>query len=253
MKQSKTEQLNELLKKWEMAQIEESDENWENKTKGNVQFLTKYHFCRDGIIDEAIFEKENKKVLFISNEANDDEKTSANRLKTDRINDFNEYFREKEDCWNGKLRETVCAFYKVIIQDYEIPEYKVAKNFAFMNINKRGGKGSINDDNYKRGNKNHIEEYCKYYAEYIKKEIEIIDPDIIVWLGTNTYDMNLHIKYLGAKKTEDGKVYLNNVPILRMWHTSHFRMRNQSNGKFENKLLGKFAAKLEEEMKRYNI
>lgn len=55
MKQSKTEQLNELFKKWKKAQSEESDENWENKTKGNVTYLTKHHFCEDGIIDENIF------------------------------------------------------------------------------------------------------------------------------------------------------------------------------------------------------
>lgn len=192
-------------------------------------------------------------MLFISNEANDDYLDSANRIITNRAEDFEDYFNKYEDGWDGKLRERVCAFYKVMIQDYEIPEYQVAKNFAFMNINKRGGGKNIKDDNYKKGNNNHIEEYCEYYAEYIKKEIEIIDPNIIVWLGVATYDMNLHIKYLGARKTEDGKVYLNNIPILRMWHPSHYRMKNQPSSKFENKLLGRFATKLEEEMKRYNL
>ena len=47
-----------------------------------------------------------------------------------------------------------------------------------------------------------------------------------MWLGTKTYDIDLHIKYLGAKQIGD-KIYFliddKQIPILRMWHTSYFR------------------------------
>jgi len=255
MIKTKTKQLKELFENWKKAQIEENEEHWQNKTRGNTTYISKRQFCEDGIINEDFFEKEPKKVLFISNEANDDYEAHRNRIETSRIKDFQEYYKDKEieNEWGGKLRERVCALYKVIIKDYDIPEHLVAEKFAFMNINKRGGGKNIADENWKRGYENHIEEYCKYYADYIKKEIEIIDPDIIIWLGAKSYDMNLHIKYLGAVKKEDGRVFINDIPVIRMWHTSYYRMKNKPMGKFENKILDKLGAKLDEELRRYNI
>lgn len=255
MAESKTEQLKELFEDWKNAQREEKDEDWKNKTKGNTRYITKEHFCEDGIINEEIFDKEPIKVLFISNESNDDSKDAVNRIETSRIQSFKDYYNNKngKDEWSGKLRERVCALYKVIIKNYDIPENKVAESFAFMNINKRGGGKNINDENAKKGYKNHIEEYCKYYAYYIKNEIQIINPNIIVWLSAKTYDMNLHINYLGAIEEDGKKIYINNTPILRMWHTSYVKMKNKPLGKFENKILDKLASKLEDELKRYNI
>ena len=187
--------------------------------------------------------------MFISNEANDKEYLDANDLGTSRIKSFEDYYESGIDNWGGKLRERVCALYKVITNNYKISEQEVALNFAFININKRGGDKDIS-------NGEHIREYLRYYANEIKKEITIINPDIIVWLGCKTYDMNLHIECLGAEKTK-GKVYLNindkQIPILRMWHTSYYRARNKPMEIFENKITGKLAAKMKMELERYDI
>ncbi len=64
---SKSEQLEQLFLKWELAQENESDSLWQLTKGGNN--ITKSHFRRDGIIDEAVFAKETRKTLFISNEA----------------------------------------------------------------------------------------------------------------------------------------------------------------------------------------
>ena len=69
--------------------------------------------------------------------------------------------------------------------------------------------------------------------------------------------MNLHTKYLGAEQDIDGKVYLvidrKKVPILRMWHTSFYRAKIKPMKIFENKTIGKLAAKMQEELERYEI
>lgn len=68
---SKSKQLERLFIKWEAAQENEPDPLWK-LTRGGRN-ITKGHFRRDGIIDEAVFSGEKRKVLFILNEANDDE------------------------------------------------------------------------------------------------------------------------------------------------------------------------------------
>lgn len=250
MEKSKTERLKELFEEWKIAQSKEDDETFK-KTKGDTQNVTKTTFCEDGIINEEIFEnqKENPvKVLFISNEPNCDSEDGGSRIIA-----FQEYYRDKIDNWGGKLREKTCALYKAIIKNYEVPEWKVACNFAFMNINKRGGNRTIADRNK---DKNHIEEYCKQYRKFIKGEIDIINPDIIVWMSITTYNMDLPKQYLGAKEDNHGLLYIDNIPILNIKHPGYAHTLSkdiQPNKNFKNNTLGKLATKIEEEMKRYNI
>ena len=55
---SKSELLEQLFIKWEYAQGNEPDFSWE-RTRGGKN-ITKSHFRRDGIIDEAVFSKEKR-------------------------------------------------------------------------------------------------------------------------------------------------------------------------------------------------
>lgn len=249
MMTTKKQELDELFIEWQQKQENESNESFE-ETKGNTTNITKGHFCKDGIICEEKFEKEETKILFISNESNDD----SNNKETSRVESFCEYYEKGKDNWTGKMRERICALYKVIVEDYTIEEYKVAQNFAFMNLNKRSGVNSIKDKNE---SENHIEKYVELYSDEIKKEIEIINPDIIVWLGYNTYDMDLHIKYLGAYKKDD-RIYMTvnskEIPILRMCHTSRGQyLTCEYDENFSNKILGKLATVMRDELKRYNL
>lgn len=86
------------------------------------------------------------------------------------------------------MRERTSALYKIIagIGMNEMSDSDAAIHYAVMDLNKRGGGANVKDAS-------HIEEYCKCYRDFIKREIEIIDPDIVVWLGIKTYDMELHI------------------------------------------------------------
>ena len=242
---SKCDTINDLFEMWMKEQKNESDVDWEI-TKGQTKNIEKGTFCIDGIINTDRFQKQNKKVLFITNEANADGYTGNEQPH--RIYDFIEYYKSGYDSWRGKMRERICALYMTIIGQFDGELQTVAQDFAFMNLNKRGG------TNYVNGGE-HIDKYCSLYAPFIKREIELIDPDIIVWLGVNTFDMNIHTKYLGAVKQAD-KVFMvlngKKVPIIRMWHTSA-RTKYRKLDKFDNKVIAKLAAKLADEMEKYHI
>lgn len=246
---SKSEQLEQLFMKWEHAQENEPDFSWE-RTRGGKN-ITKSHFRRDGIIDESVFSKEKRKVLFISNEANDDEYSARLNPKPNSVYDYRKYYETGCDDWRGKMRERTSALYKVAagIGINEMTLSDAAIHYAVMDLNKRGGgadvKGAL-----------HIQAYCSYYREFIKKEIEIIHPDTVIWLGTKTYDINLHISYLGAKQI-GGKIYFlingKKIPILRMWHTSFYQGKIEPLPGYSNRTIGKLCAKCREEMKRYHL
>lgn len=234
---TKTENLNNLFDDW----MKDSD------------YETYHHhgFMKDGIIDEAEFEKQEKKVLFISNEANVENYDNSPKTITDRRCQFDEYFKSGIDDWSGKMRERICCLYQVVIGDFQNKEapYKVANKFAFMNLNKSGGGNICDAEN--------IEDYCKKYKEYIKKEIEIISPDKIIWLGCNTYDKKipelLDAKYIKKNKCKIIEIDSKQVPIIRMWHTSYTRIRSADRlNEFDNLIIDKMAKKLSYELEKIN-
>ena len=194
-------------------------------TNGGNSNITKEHFRRDGIIDEATYEKERVKVLFISAEANDNEYSALTNSRPNSVDDYREYHFTGNETWKGRMRERLAELYKVI-SGGERSEMS----------NKRGGGPEI------KGGK-HLKAYCKQYAGYIRREIEIIDPDIVAIVGTNLYDMGLHKSFLGAFSV-NGKSYFDlsgkKVPILSLWQTSYYQGKNEPLAGYEdNRTIGK--------------
>ena len=215
----KTDQLTALFERWKAEQEREPDYSWA-KTKGGRN-ITKSHFREDGIIDEETFSAETRKVLFISNEANDDEYSAKTVINPSSVADYRRYYETGHDDWLGKMRERTSALYKVIagIGIDEMLDSDAALHYAIMDINKRGGGADVRSAS-------HIEAYCNYFKQYIRQEIDIIDPDVVVWIGTKTYDMDLPAKYLGARSNGDKRYFVigrKETPILRMWHTSFYQ------------------------------
>lgn len=244
-KLSECTMLEELFEMWKEEQKNESDVDWQI-TKGETKNIKKETFCKDGVINPDRFQKQRIKVLFITNESNADDYIENGQAN--RVDDFIEYSESGYDSWRGKMRERICSLYMVITNQYDVEPQSVAQDFAFMNLNKRGGTNQIKDGK-------HIDKYCSLYGSFIKREIELINPDIIIWLGVNTFDMNIHIKYLGAVREAD-KVFMEfndkRVPVIRMWHTSS-RSNYRKLDKFNNKVTAKLAAKLVDELERYHI
>lgn len=100
-----------------------------------------------------------------------------------------------------KQKEKIARMARYILNNKEITsDYnelcEALKSVAFMNINKMGGTNSTNDKNLRK--------YYEKYKEFIKKEVEIIKPKIIV-------DMT-H----GCISSED----FENIAIVPMIHTA---------------------------------
>ena len=243
--------LDQLFSIWQKAQAEELDSVWV-QTRGSAKNITKNHFRRDGIIDTEIFDKEDRKILFISSEANDDEYSAKTNVLPSTVDDYLKYHITRHDDWKGKMRERLAEIYKVLThtarEHIENPD--AVLHFAVMDINKRGGGAFIGKDN-------HVENYCKTYASFIRKEIEIINPDVVAVIGTNLFNANLHGKYLGAI-TENGKDYFiingKKVPILSLWQTSYYQGRcDAAKGYEDNLIIGKQVARAVQEMEKFGL
>lgn len=242
---TKTEQLKILFEEWKMEQRKESDVNWA-VTKGTTKNISKNHFGIDGIIDEPTFEKEQRKVLFISAEANIDEYSAKKEVLFDSCEPYREYYKSGYENWNGRMKERLSNLYRIAvgIPREAMTESEAAIHYAVMDINKRGGGTNMGAG---------IELYCELYAEYIRREIEIIDPDLVIVIGIGLYNLNLHGKYLGGKDSRFRPYFMigsKKVPIVKAWQTSYYEGRNEPLPGYEdNRTLGKQAAFLYEQLK----
>lgn len=197
------------------------DYNWandfENEKKTVASELLNGFFCKDGIICLEKYSQAPIKVLFVSNEANvsgDKNKTK----ETDRRYDFINYYENKFDNWEGKLRKRTCQLYQTIIGRDPLQNnmYENALDFAFMNLNKRGG---LNNSSFQIAN------YCVKYADFIKREIDLIAPDIIIWCSFKTYNNVIIRDTLGLQNTEYNEISIYNstnklLPVIKTYHTS---------------------------------
>ena len=160
MMQNKTNLLNKLFEEWEKHSLYK-DEN----------------FIRDGIIDETLFNQADLKILFITKEANDPGQT---------VNwDFREWWRENIRYafsyrlaeWSFGLLNDFPCYDKV--WEKEGAAHEALKRVAFMNVKKSGGSGKSDFNTIL----NHIQNNIKF----IRREIEIIEPEVIItglsWQG----------------------------------------------------------------------
>lgn len=126
-------------------------------------------FCCDGFIE---YNKDYEKtILFIFREANISDKLKGKELHPE--TDYNYFHMKKE--WENHLRNKIESKYTKFIS-YWLKKLNLDNcNIAYMNLNKRGG--------FDLTNFAHLKHYVAKYRCYILKEIEIINPYIIVCGG----------------------------------------------------------------------
>ena len=159
-------------------------------------------FCKDGFIKQDTFEKQEKKVLFIAKESNVSKGTDKDFFWLQSV--------VHGDSVPKILSRRILIMTNALFgNDFDTVKkdrdgYNILEKIAYMNINKRGG-GSRSKDS-------EIEEYAKTYKEYIEKEIEIINPDLIV-CGSN-----LVYRIVGGIVERK-----NDRPVLvEVYHPSHY-------------------------------
>jgi len=210
--------------------------SWKQKTASD-EVLKGRPFIKDGIIDDTVYTKQTIRTLFISNESNIDGYFDLNK-DYDIREDFKNYANTGHDNWQGKLRERVSSLYQVIANDFSMHVHEYATSFAFINLNKTGGGNQID---------NRIQHFCEKYGDYIRKEIEIIHPSLIVWLGCNTFDnVTIREDCVGIHKSGNN-YFFSETPVIRMCHTSYSRIRGDRLNVFDNAIIDRMAYRLKTE------
>lgn len=139
------------------------------------------HFVEDGIVSIEYWEKSKIRVLFILKETNNF-KGNINELIESTVNKTR---KKRSKLWQRPTFHNIGRWtYGLInsnnrIEPYETSHDKRKKallSCAFINIKKTAGE--------KSSQKKIIDENAKKYNTFIKKQIDIIEPDIIVFSGT---------------------------------------------------------------------
>ncbi len=201
--------LADLFNDWHKKHKNEPDAEYNLYKNGNVD---KESFCRDGIINESAYSSADKKILFIAKEGNEGRGSNSTNVN---INcDF-----WLQGVANGVYGTTYFARRLAILANaYHNDEYtnpnndiKILNKCAFMNLNKRGG--------YSRCSWNTLEHYTEKYACFIRNEIAIIAPKLIVCCGKN-------LKAL----LEDNKLIPDlpeSAKTIEVYHPSYFVISNK--------------------------
>lgn len=177
----KVERLNELFEQWKEEHKRELDiSNKDNQSTIPSLKISKDSFTYDGFV----FDEKDNTVLYMLAESNLDGKIKDNGtfwLKS--------VYKIRNN--NLKITKRIEKMQNYICQNFT--ELSM-KDISYMNINKRGGFAECNNQtlyNY----------YNKYKKDYILKEIEIINPKVIVFCAGNKaiYDdlkENVKCKYI---------------------------------------------------------
>ena len=176
----KVERLNELFEKWKKEHEKELDIS----DKNNQSTIPSLKVSKDSFTyDGFVFDEKDNTVLYMLAVSNLEGK-----------------IKDNETFWLKsvyKIRNNNLKITKRIeqMQEYlcnKIPELSM-KDISYMNINKRGG--------FAECNKQTLYNYYNKYKENILKEIEIINPSVIVFCAGNKaiYDdlkENVNCKYI---------------------------------------------------------
>lgn len=194
---SKVEQIEKLFKDW--------------KTEHEFDI-----FCKDGIVDEKEFGKNLPEIVFLLKDANIEKKDESDVCKNllDTANGKSNFGKMwKVLCMWAKITENPntrfsdCCDDKFDIKD-SLREY--LKRFSVVNLSKEHGKGVNNQDELNAK----LSKSVRNYYDYTRKEINIIDPSIVICCGTyhqilDEYEVYDKILPSGARYfNADGKIFL---------------------------------------------
>ena len=134
-------------------------------------------FCEDGILNKEMYDKSEIKVLFALKDVNNLE---VNRVKDEEMAvdgksiDMKRVFRESDEK-NERTWKPVFSWLKYLLHKESADEY-----FAFINLKKDEGLGSVGFST--------LQQYAQRDADLIRKQIELIAPDLIISCGRDVFE-----------------------------------------------------------------
>lgn len=167
-------------------------------------------FCADGPVSDNYYNM-TKRILFICKESalgdNPQPKNGEFWLKNQydyRLNSNWKYSFSNAESVEDRSREKriatkYCNLFRNIVEIITGIDYNC---YAYMNLNKRGGFGSTDNDR--------LNAYCLKYKTNIMNEIKILDPDFIICGGSVTYDIVINL----LKE-------IDNIKIIKFYHPSY--------------------------------
>ncbi|MDD4690256.1 MAG: hypothetical protein PHE51_11005 [Eubacteriales bacterium] len=198
----------ELFTEWKKSQL---NDRLYDKLQQYCSNLKQDAFACDGIVDDAMYSNCDFHVLYVMSESNADEyvKRVENQSEWDLNNEFRRFSDKGED-WPSRLKTKICEMQRIILKTetgIDVGIREAAKTIAVMNLNKRGGGKSISNKYLLE----YFEPYVEKHQDFIKREVEIINPDLIICCGNVPFDL--------MKKYGLTKVYKDKA--IHMWHPSY--------------------------------
>jgi len=186
------------------------------------------YLIEDGIdmnkMDEYMSQE--PRILFVFKESNESGTTRKCRKS---IFDEKEWFGSFVNDRSDKKGISMCAkMYKFIVakhngENVKIRELKVdakdINNFAYINISKRGNGGKASDDDYIKG-------IIEKDAAYLRKQIEILNPKVVVVGGKNVSEK--YVEEIIEKSS------LKDVKLIQIEHFTYLGYESSNNAKEES-------------------
>lgn len=206
-----SQEIENLFAEWQTLQQKES---YKEYLKYGAPEIAKDSFTYDGVINPPEYAKQGTKYLFISKESNIENEKDQRPFRSDGDNFWlrdvclqkEKPQKPKPSMFSNRLAMFANAIYSL---DFESVNkcHDVLNKVAFMNLNKRGGLSGSKGKT--------IPEYTKKYAGFIKREIDMIKPDIIICCGSGLRDLLGEIGICSPRYT-----------IIEVYHPS-YRISNK--------------------------
>ena len=202
--------IEELHAVWKECQLGE-------ETQYLPDNIPPYSFLPDGIISQKDYIRSKRKILFIGKEAYWFYSKATLEENKEYAKDANLYFWHQKVAF-GEVKETMFSKRLAMLTNsitsgnYSVinKNHDALKEIAFINLNKRGGYSYCIWDV--------LAGYVERYAEFIAKEISLINPELIVCCG---YDVKwLLDKYIARFLADKAKV-------IALHHPSYFVLSDE--------------------------
>lgn len=178
-----SQEIENLFAEWQALQQKESNEEYLGAPE-----IAKDSFTYDGIINPFEYAKQDTKYIFISKESNIKNKNDPCPFRANGdifwLRDVC-FQKQKPSIFSKSIFSNRLAMFANAIYSLDFERvnkcHDILNKVAFMNLNKRGGLSGSKGKT--------IPEYTKKYAGFIKREIDMIKPDIIICCGSGLRDL----------------------------------------------------------------